>query len=93
MKEKRTRKTGYHKPRTLEVQMRFNHDVSCSMIERDRLRKPPMTMPSPRHTSRWCSGCCRICGEHMECVTNLHAEKHGYKNANEMIKAGQIIFD
>lgn len=93
MTVKRTRKTGYNKPRALKEQISKCHDISCNMIERDRLRKPGLTMPKPKHLTRWCSGFCKLCGEHMDCITHLHAESHGYKSAEELIEAGAIIFD
>jgi hypothetical protein len=49
-------------------------------------------MPT-KHITRWNPGFCKICGEHMECITHSHAELHGYKRAEDLIAAGMIIFD
>jgi hypothetical protein len=92
MNEKRTRKTGYHKPRALSAQIQRCHDVSCNMIEHDT-KKPSINLPKPKKKTRWSSGFCKLCGEHMECVTHLHAESHGYKSAEEFIEAGNYAFD
>lgn len=46
-----------------------------------------------KHKSRWCPGYCKICGEYMEVITHLHAAEHGYKSAEDFIKAGNVIFD
>lgn len=40
--------------------------------------------------SRWNSGVCSICGKWVECITQDHARLHGYKNADEMAKAGIV---
>ena len=40
---------------------------------------------------RWNSICqCLVCGELLEILTHAHAEKHGYKNKQEFVKAGKI---
>ena len=92
MKEIRTRKQGTNRPRALSAQIRHCHDVSCNMIERDT-KKPSMNLPKPKYKTRWASGFCKICGEHMDCITHYHAESHGYKTAEDLIKSGAIIFD
>lgn len=38
----------------------------------------------------WTAGRCRICGECYEVLTNYHAERHGFKDKEEMIKAGAV---
>ncbi len=43
-----------------------------------------------KRPSRWDSGVCSICGKWVECITQEHAKEHGYKNADEMAKAGVI---
>ncbi len=91
MKEKRTRKTGYHKPRALAKQIRKCHDISCDEIERKE--KPGMCLPRSKNKTRWSSGFCKICGEHMDLVTHYHANLHGYKRAEDLIRAGMITFD
>ena len=40
--------------------------------------------------SRWNSGICSLCGKWVEMITQEHAKKHGFKNADEMVKAGVI---
>ena len=92
MKEKRTRKTGCHKPRKLQEQIRKCHEVSCEMIEREK-KKPSVNLPRNKKHTRWSSGFCKICGEHMDCITNYHAQLHGYKSAEDLIAAGQIVFE
>ena len=92
VREKRTRKTGYNKTRLLKEQIRKCHDVSCNMIEREK-KKPSINIPKPKKKTRWCGGFCKLCGEHMDCITHLHAESHGYKSAEDLIAAGQIVFD
>ena len=92
VKEKRTRQTGKKKPRTLSAQIRKCHDVSCNMIERE-MKPPKVNLPRPKKMTRWSSGFCKLCGEHMDCVTHYHAGLHGYKTAEEFIKAGNYIYD
>lgn len=91
MSEKQTRKTGYHKPRALADKIKSCHDISCNMIERSD--KPQMSLPKPKKLTRWSSGFCKLCGDHMDCLTNFHANTHGYKSADEMIAAGKYAFD
>lgn len=43
-----------------------------------------------KNKSRWDSGVCSICGQWIECITQEHAKEHGYKNADEMAKAGVV---
>lgn len=92
MREKRTRKTGCHKPRTLELQLRINHNISCEMIEREK-KKPNLNLPKPKKMTRWSSGFCKLCGEHMDCMTHYHAGLHGFNSAEDFIKAGMYAFD
>jgi hypothetical protein len=96
MAEKRTRKTSWHRPRELERQIRKMHDISCQIIENEsrnqNKKQRPITMPT-KHITRWNPGFCKICGEHMECITHSHAELHGYKRAEDLIAAEMIIFD
>jgi hypothetical protein len=90
--ERRTNKKGYHTPKSVDKKVRECHDVSCGMIEWEN-RKPTMTMPQPKHITRWCSGVCKICHEHMDMLTNYHASTHGYKSADEMVKDGKYAFE
>ena len=43
-----------------------------------------------KRISRWNSGVCSICGKWVECITQAHAKEHGYKNADEMARAGVV---
>lgn len=43
-----------------------------------------------KKVSRWNSGVCSICGEWVECITQEHAKKHGFKNADEMAQKGIV---
>ena len=38
--------------------------------------------------NRWRAGICSICGEYMTYISEDHAHKHGFANADEMAKAG-----
>ncbi|WP_215832097.1 hypothetical protein, partial [Pelorhabdus rhamnosifermentans] len=51
-------------------------------------------MPSPMvHLTRSTAECrCLICGKFLGLLTHCHAEKHGYKNKQEMIDDGKIEF-
>ena len=40
--------------------------------------------------SRWDSGICSLCGKWVEMITQEHAKEHGFKNADEMAKAGIV---
>jgi len=40
--------------------------------------------------SRWSSGICSICGVWVNMITQDHARAHGFKNADEMAKAGIV---
>ena len=35
---------------------------------------------------------CTICGEYLNVVLHIHAEKHGYNSAEEFINSGKVIF-
>ncbi|SFA76351.1 hypothetical protein [Selenomonas ruminantium] len=88
----RTKKNGVHMPRDLKEGIQRYHDIHCTMIEGDR-KKPSINLPKNKIKTRWSPGFCKICGEHMECVTNYHAGLHGYKSADAMIKDNMIEFD
>ena len=64
---------------------KYKEEHGCSAIARVAVKT--------KHKSRWCPGYCKICGEYMEVVTHLHAAEHGYKSAEEFIKAGNVIFE
>ena len=65
--------------------------LMCEIIEHKR--KPPISIKMAKHKTRWCSGFCKLCGEHMDVITNLHAQTHGYESADALIKAGHVQFD
>ncbi|MBU2703903.1 hypothetical protein Ga0466249_005053 [Sporomusaceae bacterium BoRhaA] len=45
------------------------------------------------HLTRSTAECrCLICGKFLGLLTHCHAEKHGYKNKQEMIDDGKIEF-
>lgn len=40
--------------------------------------------------SRWNSGICSLCGKWVEMITQEHAKEYGFKNADEMARAGVV---
>ena len=40
--------------------------------------------------SRWNSGICSLCGKWVEMITQEHAREHGFKDADEMARAGVV---
>lgn len=74
---------------TLTRGLRNYHEAICESIERhSRAHSSPL--PPIKHKTRWTGGVCLICGEYMEVITNMHAEKHGFKSADDMIEAGKV---
>lgn len=67
--------------------------ATCEMIEEDNKRaaKQPILLPVKKR-SRWQSGICKICGEYFDCITNEHAHRHGFKNADAMAKSNIVDF-
>ena len=47
------------------------------------------TMRSKKPSKFRC-GICSICGEWVEMITQDHAHRHGFKNADEMARAGVV---
>jgi hypothetical protein len=43
-----------------------------------------------KRPSRYRCGICNICGEWVEMITQEHAHRHGFKNADEMAQAGVV---
>ena len=92
------RDMGYKQPRFMHIPdtmakgIRQCHEVSCNKIE-SRPKKPEalatITRKTKNHT-RWTPGICSICGEWCEMITQKHAHGHGFKNADEMAKAGIV---
>ena len=65
-------------------------DDSCQatcIIEREAHRGKPVILHQKK-PSRWRAGICSICGEYMTYISQNHAHKHGFANADEMVKAG-----
>jgi hypothetical protein len=62
---------------------------TASLKLKDKIGKLDRAAGTKR-PSRWNSGVCSICGKWVECITQDHARLHGYKNADEMAKAGVI---
>ena len=55
--------------------------------------KAPMKFNNKRK-SKYSPCYCLVCGDYLAyMLTNLHAEKHGYNSADEMIKDGKVRFD
>lgn len=67
--------------------------MQCEMIERDNCsrKKKPVVIASKKR-SRWQSGICKIFGEYFDCITQDHAHKHGFKNADEMAQSDAVDF-
>lgn len=67
--------------------------MQCEMIERDNYsrKKKPVVIASKKR-SRWQSGICKICGEYFDCITQEHAHRHGFKNADEMAQSDAVDF-
>lgn len=42
---------------------------------------------------RYCSGTCKLCGERLDVVTYVHAEKHGFTHPYEFIYDDNVKFD
>lgn len=88
---KRTRRTINHRPKELERQVRKVHDIICDGIEKKE--DCNINLPKPKKLTRWSSGFCKLCGEHMDCLTHYHAGLHGYKSAEDFIEADMYAFD
>ena len=91
LKRTRTRRL----PSALVTQIDICHNTACADIEKKRIKaKAWNDLQNTRHNSRWRAGTCLICGEYMEyCITNYHAQLHGYKSAEALIRAGKICFE
>ena len=67
--------------------------MQCEMIERDnRMKEKKPVILAVKKCSRWQSGICKICGEYFDCITQDHAHKHGFKNADEMAQSDAVDF-
>lgn len=75
-----------HRIRRAEVAMEKFEQIDKANQNRD---KRPLSFKK-KHYSRWSPGVCRECGKYFEMITQDHARKHGYQNADDMAKHGQI---
>ena len=67
--------------------------MQCKMIERDNhLKEKKPVILAAKKRSGWQSGICKICGEYFDCITQDHAHKHGFKNADEMAQSDAVDF-
>lgn len=67
--------------------------MQCEMIERDNhLKEKKPVVLAVKKRSRRQSGICKICGEYFDCITQGHAHKHGFKNADEMAQSDAVDF-
>ena len=89
------RSSTRHTPSVVAEQVSKCHEVACYDIEAEyNKQKAWSNLQNTHHESRWKAGTCLICGEYMQyCITNYHANLHGYKTAEDLIKAGMIAFD
>lgn len=58
----------------------------AELIERENHRGKPVIIRQ-RLPSRWRAGVCKICGESFDYISQDHAHKHGFKDADAMSKA------
>lgn len=95
MKTKHMIKKSSARNSTIAEQVSKCHDIVCDDIERQMTKlKAWSNLKNTQYESRWKAGTCKICGEHMEyCITHYHAQLHGYKRAEDLIKADMIKFD
>lgn len=64
----------------------------ASMIDGDNRKRPPAKLPKQKWPTRWRAGVCRICGERFDFVAHAHAQRHGFKDAEEMVRADVITW-
>ena len=90
-----TKSSTRHTASALAEQIDSCHAAACHDIENTKRRGVIWAdLQNTKHASRWRPGTCLICGEHMDyCITHYHAQLHGYKRAEDLIKAGVIVFD
>ena len=80
-------------------QVRRSREIAYSDVEMEQhqreigIRNLAKISTHSKLKSRWCSGTCKLCGEHMDVITHYHAGLHGYKRAEDFIKDGNVIFD
>lgn len=59
----------------------------CAVYEGQDHMKPPVFLKQ-KVATRWRSGTCRLCGKWSTYISQEHARRHGFKDADEMAKAG-----
>ena len=76
---------GHAAPRAVNDRRAVSRIV-CGEIDNER-RPHKATSPRQKKLTRWRAGTCRICGEWSSYISQDHARRHGYKNADEMAHA------
>lgn len=61
--------------------------MPCAVYEGQDHEKPPITVKQ-KAVTRWRAGTCRLCGEWSTYISQEHARRHGFRDADEMAKAG-----
>jgi ribosomal protein L44E len=65
----------------------------CEQIEYQNKRKPTHMQYKNKNTAqRWLPCQCMKCGEHLDLLTEVHANKCGFSSKEAIIKAGYIRF-
>lgn len=59
-------------------------------IEQNRKSKRPLVVLPKKSKDGPCK--CLICGQILDILTHVHAEKHGYSCKQDLIKAGKVMF-
>ncbi len=71
--------------------MSFTAGLIASQVDREL--KQSIIPSQIIHLTRNTAECkCLICGNLLGVLTHCHAEKHGYKNKQEMINDGKVEF-
>lgn len=79
----------------MRKESRHIREMKASMIESNarQAKKPIKTYQwsvKSKKAMIWMAGRCKVCGECYEVLTNVHAERCGFKNKEEMVKAGAV---
>ncbi len=70
-------------------------EIKASAIESNarQAKKPVRTYQWSVRSKKalaWTAGRCKLCGECYEVLTNVHAERHGFRDKYEMIECGAV---
>lgn len=84
--EENMQKRGRTQPRPVNDR-RHVAQIVCGEIE-NATKDWHAPLPEQKHVTRWRAGTCTICGEWSTYISQDHAHRHGYKNADEMAHAG-----